>query len=368
MQRVLNELNANGMKVDVEGLNKLLLGEKQELLGVEQEITRYLHNPIDFTDRAQIFRALYGINVNLASLAPDYLKDNRELHPVMPLLLKRSRIAQFIKTYEDNFLGKLDSDGRIRGTWIADGAITGRMAVKSPNLQSIDGRVKPYLVPEEGNVFVVSDLKTIEVRILAELARDYNLVQAFNKGVDCHRYIASTLLGKSMDEISPFERGVGKKCMMALCYGVSSYGLAKILKKQLKIEVTRAQCDEIISEFYKHHPAIKRYHNYLLTADMLTSLDGRVWDNLPKGDRKRLNLPIQAAGAQGFKLSLQLLVYKLPPDAKLVNAIHDEVVIEVNQNKSQEVLQIVETCMKQGMGQVLRFVPVEVSQEIKNHF
>lgn len=368
MHTVLKELNANGMKVDVKGLTQLLGSQKQELLQVEQEIMGYLGNTIDFGNKTQIFRGLYKIDVNLESLAPDYLKSNKHLHPVVPLLLKRSRILQFIKTYEDNFLANLCSKQRVYGTWTDDGAITGRMAVKNPNIQSIDGRVKPYLIPEEGNVFVISDLKTIEVRILAELAREYSLIHAFNMGIDCHTYTASMLIGKPMNEISHIERDIGKKCMMALCYGVTPYGLTKILKKQLKLEVREAQCSEIISEFYNQYPAIKRYHNYLLTADTIVSLGGRSWSNLVKGDKKRLNLPIQATGAEGFKNALKLIVKRLPQGAKLVNAIHDEVVIESSKALSQQVLQITEQCLKEGMEQVLKLVPVEVTQTIKNNF
>ena len=368
MQVVLNELNANGMKVDVKGLTKLLDGQKQQLLQVEQEITSFLGDTVEFADKAQIFKGLYRINVNLESLAPDYLKASQHLHPVVPLLLKRSRIIQFVRSYEENFLTKLDANHRIYGTWVDDGAITGRMAVKNPNLQSIDSRVKPYLIPEQGNIFVISDLKTIEVRILAELAREYNLIHAFNLGIDCHAYTVSMLIGKPIDKISNLERDIGKKCMMALCYGVTPYGLAKILKKQLKLIVSEAQCSQIISEFYRRYPAIKRYHNQLLTANTIFSLGGRSWSSLPKGDRKRLNLPIQATGAEGFKNALKLIVDRLPQGAKLVNAIHDEVVIECSVTLGQQVLKITEQCLKEGMGQVLKHIPVEVTQVIKNNF
>ena len=172
-----------------------------------------------------------------------------------------------------------------------------------------------------------------------------------------------------MSLIDDGARELGKKVNFSQCYGVSSYGLRNILKKQ-DIEVTQEQAGYIRGLFYKKYPNIYSFHNMLLTSDVIRSIDGRTCSDIPKGDGKRLNLPIQASAAEGFKRGLNFLIEDLMknPTWKIVNVIHDEVVLEVPKSDAKEAKSILENCMKKGMETILKIVPVIVAMKIQDNW
>ncbi|WP_317119172.1 DNA polymerase [Clostridium neonatale] len=250
-----------------------------------------------------------------------------------------------------------------------DGAKTGRITCSNPNLQGFPNGIKEFFIPEEGNVFVICDYNQIELRVLAELAGEKNMIKAFEEGKDIHCETAALILQKNKNLIDNAERKLGKKVNFSMIYGVSTYGLTKILNKE-GISVTQSQADYIRTLFYRSYPNIFKLHNILLTADVIKSIGGRCWDYIPKGDVKRLNLPIQASAAEGFKEALALLVESLTeyPEWSLVNVIHDEILLEVPIDEAEKAKEILQKSMIQGMKTILKIVPVIVDIKIQDNW
>lgn len=367
--KIIEMLQSNGIKFNYKSFNEAMIRKKElEQAQLAEEIKAKLGmDCLDLNNVRDVIQVLYRSNIYPKSLSFEFLSQHRTDNEIYKLLLEYKTINQFLHLYRDKLKTQIGDDGRIRGIWSIDGSKTGRMTCSEPNLQGFPNSMKEFFVPEEGKIFVIGDYSQIELRVLAELARETNMIKAFKEQKDIHAETAAFLFQKDVSLIDEGARGLGKRVNFAQCYGVSSYGLPKILKKE-GIIITKSQANYIINLFYKKYPNIYRFHNMLLTSDSIRSVGGRVWGDIPKGDGKRLNLPIQASAAEGFKEGLKILVEELErrPSWKIVNVIHDEVLLEVDESEAEEAKEILETCMKKGMEKILKIVPVVVDIKISN--
>lgn len=361
--KIIEMLQSNGIKFNYKSFNEAMIRKKElEKAQLAEEIKAKLGiDSLDLNNVRDVIQVLYRSNIYPESLSFEFLSQHRTDNEIYKLLLEYKTINQFLHLYRDKLKTQIGDDGRIRGIWSIDGSKTGRISCSEPNLQGFPNSMKEFFVPEEGNVYVIGDYSQIELRVLAELARETNMIKAFKEQKDIHAETAASLFKKDINLIDDLQRKVGKKANFLQCYGGSSYGLEKVLKKE-GIIITKSQANYIINLFYKKYPNIYRFHNMLLTSDSIRSVGGRVWSDIPKGDGKRLNLPIQASAAEGFKEGLKLLVEELErrPSWKIVNVIHDEVLLEVDESEAEEAKDILETCMKKGMEKILKVVPVVV--------
>lgn len=307
---------------------------------------------------------LYHNRIYPKSLAIDYLKEHRQEHEAYELLYRYKRLRQFQNQYGNKLFEQIDPDGRIHAEWSLDGAKTGRMSCCKPNLQAFPNEVKPYFKPRDGYCFVSGDYSQIELRVLAELSGDKCLIQSFRDKVDIHTGTASKVFDKPLCQITEEERTVGKRINFGICYGISSQGLCKVLKKATGHTVDIREADAMRQNFYSTHPEILAYHDALLKAQTITSLGGQTWNNYPPGIA-RINLPVQASAAEGLKLALFDLIIHLPEDCLLVNVIHDEIILEVPVEKSEHMQIVLQKSMVDGMQRILKSVPIEVDINIK---
>lgn len=367
--KTIEMLQENGIKFRYQSFNEAMIKKKEaEQTKLTEKIKSELGvTALDLNNVPEVIQALYKCNIYPQSLSFEFLSKHRTDNEIYKLLLEYKNINQFLHLYRDKLITQIGDDDRIHGTWSFDGSKTGRMSCSEPNLQGFPNSMKEFFVPEEGNVYVIGDYSQIELRVLAELARESNMIKAFKEEKDIYAETAAFLFQKDISLIDDIQRKVGKKVNFAQCYGVSSYGLPKILKKE-GIIITKSQANYIINLFYKKYPNIYRFHNMLLTSNSIRSVGGRVWSDITKGDGKRLNLPIQASAAEGFKEGLRLLVEALEsrPSWKIVNVIHDEVILEVDKSEAEQAKDILETCMKKGMEKILKVVPVVVDIKIAN--
>lgn len=367
--KIIEMLQSNGIKFNYKSFNEAMIRKKElEQAQLAEEIKAKLRvDALDLNNVRDVIQVLYRSNIYPKSLSFEFLSQHRTDNEIYKLLLEYKTINQFLNLYRDKLKTQIGDDGRIRGIWNFDGSKTGRISCSEPNLQGFPNSMKEFFVPEEGKIFVIGDYNQLELRILAELARETNMIKAFKEQKDIHAETAAFLFQKDVSLIDEGARGLGKRVNFAQCYGVSSYGLPKILKKE-GIIITKSQANYIINLFYNKYPNIYRFHNMLLTSDSIRSVGGRVWSDIPKGDGKRLNLPIQATAAEGFKEGLKLLVEELErrPNWKIVNVIHDEVLLEIDKSEAEEAKDILETCMEKGMEKILKIVPVVVDIKISN--
>ena len=365
MNCIIEALEHNGIGFDWHSYKHNILEKKeQEQKDCVLNICNMLNcNSKVAKDFKKLIWKLYSNNIFPESLSFEYLKANKDVQPIYGLLYRYKRISQFLNQYGNKLYKQIKYDGRIHAKWSIDGAKTGRMSCKEPNLQAFPSEIKPYFKPKEGNCFVSGDYSQIELRVLAELSQDKNLIEVLKQGNDIHTNTASSILNKPINLITDEDRTIGKRVNFGMCYGISAYGLCETVNKYTAQKITLQEADLMKQHFYNTYPIIKQYHNYLLTAQSIKSLGGNEWINYPKGIA-RINLPVQASAAEGLKLALSMLIKNMPDDCLLVNVIHDQIVLETPLYKAEKTKTLLQQCMVDGMQKLVKNVPIIVDTNI----
>ena len=217
-----------------------------------------------------------------------------------------------------------------------------------------------------GNVFVILDYSTIELRILAEISQCEKLIDAFNRGLDLHYETAKTILDK--EEISDHERQLGKIINFGLIYGLTSFGLIHQINAVPGFNISEGEAQKFIDMYFANYKGVAKYRNQQLKSSIVTTLGGRYWDstnglNVLK-PRQRLNYAIQSSCAEGLKVALALLMDQKKASWKIVSAIHDEIICEVPEEEADQAKETIEKIMINGMQKLVKQVPIEVEGHV----
>src|SRR5918997_197411 len=299
-------------------------------------------------------------------------------HQAARLLLEYRELQKKLGTYLEPYPSFIHpKTGRIHANFLQCRVPTGRLACTNPNIQQIphEDEFRSCFVAEQGNVLVIADYSQIELRILAEVSDDPGFVRAFQEGEDLHRVTAATMFGVKRDEVTKDQRSAAKRINFGLAYGRG----AKSLSAQLGTDEERAR--QLIDEYFANYPKVQRYLQ--ATADKavemgtLRTLSGRIrkfgdvsrLDSMTKGALRReaMNFPIQGASADIAELDLNYIREELEVlDARLINCIHDEFVVECKQDVAEEVAERAKAAMKKAGAAILKKVPVEVEVAISH--
>jgi DNA polymerase-1 len=230
-------------------------------------------------------------------------------------------------------------------------------------------------VAEEGNTLVIADYSQIELRILAEVSEDPAFVGAFQRGMDLHRLTAATMYNVSMDEVTKDQRSAAKRINFGLMYGRG----ARSLSAQLGTDEDRGR--QLIDEYFANYPKVQRFlqrtANRAMRDRTLRTLAGRVrkFGNDPVADdrgamrREAMNYPIQGAASDIAKLALVYVREEVEGlDARLINSIHDEFVIECAEEQAAEVSEKTQAAMVRAGEDILEKVPVQVEVEVSREW
>ncbi len=265
-------------------------------------------------------------------------------------------------------------DGRVYPEFKQIGAITGRMASLNPNVQNIPRHLRRIFKAEKGNLFVIADFSQIELRIASEYVKEERMIRAFKEGKDLHRYTASLFLGKPEEEITKEERQLAKAVNFGLIYGISAKGLVEYAKTY-GIDLSLETAQSIRSAFFEYYKGFKEWHERV-KRELKEKKESRGYTLLgreytahtfPDG----VNYPIQGTGADLLKLAVLMFSAELKHknmQARLVNLVHDEVVVECKEEEAQEIKNLLEKAMKHAGRIVLKEVPVEVEVVIKERW
>jgi DNA polymerase-1 len=291
-------------------------------------------------------------------------------HPAAKALLEYRELQKKLGTYLETYPSFISpKTGRIHANFLQCRVPTGRLACTNPNIQQIphEDEFRRCFVAEEGNVLVIADYSQIELRILAEVSDDPAFVEAFRKGEDLHRVTAATMYGVPMDEVTKEQRSDAKRINFGLMYGRG----ARSLSAQLGTDEERGR--QLIDEYFANYPRVQRFlqrtANRAIRDRTLRTLAGRVrkFGNDPVADdrgamrREAMNYPIQGASADIAKLALGYVRDELEGlDARLINCIHDEFVVECAQEVSGEVSERTREAMIRAGEEILSKVPVDV--------
>jgi DNA polymerase-1 len=286
----------------------------------------------------------------------------------------QKKLGTYLETYP-NFISP--KTGRIHANFLQCRVPTGRLACAAPNIQQIphEDEFRRCFVAEDGYVLVIADYSQIELRILAEVSEDPAFVGAFQRGLDLHRLTAATMYNVSMEEVTKDQRSAAKRINFGLMYGRG----ARSLSAQLGTDEERGR--QLIDEYFANYPKVQRFlqrtANRAMRDRTLRTLAGRVrkFGNDPVADdrgamrREAMNYPIQGSSADIAKLALIYVREHLEGlDARLINSIHDEFVIECAEGLASEVSEKTRAAMVRAGEDILEKVPVEVEVEVSREW
>ena len=274
------------------------------------------------------------------------LEKLRGEHPIIEHLLRYREVEKLRSAYGEGLLAEVAEDGRIHATFNQTVARTGRLSSDAPNLHNIpvrseEGkRFREAFVPAVGTEFLVADYNQIELRVIAHLAEDPGLIEAFRTGEDIHNTTAARVFGVASDQVTGAQRSKAKMVSYGLAYGMEAYGLAQ----RLAIPVAEAQ--EILDAYFLAFPSVKafmeltveqaRARGYTETAfgrrRKIPELSSSQRNIRMAGERQAMNAPIQGLAADIFKVALVHLDAAIDEqglESKLILQVHDEVILEV---------------------------------------
>lgn len=361
-------LENNGIKMEFDKWNLRLEDDRKLSQELESTIRNLLNNSqLNLNSPKQLVESIAGYGIKLHSTSDDELAKYSDEHEVIKLLRKYRKLQTKIKTYGEKLKSFIDDDGRIRANWRLIGAKSGRMSCNNPPLQAMPGNSREFFIAEKGHKLVCADYSQVELRVLASISGDENLINYFKNSVDLHTGTASLVFKKAIEEVTKEERQVAKSLNFGIVYGITAYGIQKNLRRS-GLEVTLEEAEDYRLEFLRVYPKVRELQDSLLRADYIRSLGGRRWQGSNLSMTQRLNLPIQGSAAEGLKEALALLVERLKDSWKLVAVVHDEILLEVPEYESEEAKNILESCMIEGMKTIVEDIPIIIDSSISNNW
>jgi DNA polymerase-1 len=281
------------------------------------------------------------------STSADVLEELRGQHPVVDWVLEYRELSKLKSTYVDALPAQINpSTGRVHTSFSQTGAVTGRLSSSNPNLQNIPTRteigrrVRRGFVVEPGNVLLSVDYSQIELRIVAHMAGDEAMLNAFRAGQDIHATTAAAIYGLPLEQVSKEQRRHAKAINFGLIYGMSAFGLTRTT------ELTLAESEDFVVAYFRQFPGVKRYldgirheaaqKGYVETLlgrrRYFPALKSQLKYNLKnREEREAINAPIQGTAADIMKIAM----IKIPPalaqaglHGRMLLQVHDELVIE----------------------------------------
>ena len=356
VREVLFKMERAGVLVDARQLEAMSHELGQKMLELESRAHKEAGQPFNLGSPKQIAEIFFekkGIPVvrKTPSGAPSTDEEVLEKlaldHPLAKMLLDHREISKLKSTYTDKLPRMVNPrTGRVHTTYGQAVAVTGRLASNDPNLQNIpvrtpEGRrIREAFVAPPGRAIVSADYSQVELRIMAHISGDENLLRAFAAGEDIHRATAAEVFGRSLADVSPEERRYAKVINFGLIYGMSAFGLAQ----QLGLE--RATAQAYIASYFTRYPAVAKYMEDTRKSArdrgyVETVLGRRLW--LPEiksanparrsgAERAAINAPMQGTAADLIKLAMIAVQGWLEREklaSKLIMQVHDELVLEV---------------------------------------
>jgi DNA polymerase-1 len=285
----------------------------------------------------------------LEKLAPDY--------PIVSDILEYRTLTKLKSTYADGLAAYIEEDGRIHTCFNQTITATGRLSSTEPNMQNIPVRmelgrmIRKVFVPREGCLFLDADYSQIELRVLAHMSGDENLIEAYKNAEDIHRMTASQVFHVPFDEVTDLQRRNAKAVNFGIVYGISSFGLSEDLS------ITRKEAQQYINSYFETYPGIKTFLDGLVEHakkdGYVTTMFGRRRP-VPElssgnfmqrsfGERVAMNSPIQGTAADIIKIAMIRVHDRLLTEglsSRLILQVHDELLVETYDEEKETVSQL----------------------------
>ncbi|MBW3613824.1 MAG: DNA polymerase I [Actinobacteria bacterium] len=380
--RVLTRMELAGVRVDVEYLRSLVAELTAEVNRLDAEVQELAGHPFTVNSTKQLRSVLFdelGLQPQKKTKT-GYSTDAASLeklvgqHPIVEKLLRYREVEKLRSTYGESLLGEVAPDGRIHATFSQTVARTGRLSSDQPNLHNIpirteEGRrFRRAFIPADGFELLVADYNQIELRVIAHLAEDPGLVEAFRTGQDIHTTTAARIFGVEAADVTTAQRSKAKMVSYGLAYGMESYGLAS----RLNIPVEEAA--EILEAYFVAFPRVKAYMSRTVAEArdrgytetlfgrrrQIPELSSSNYRIRQAGERQAMNAGIQGLAADIFKVAIVRLDQALEQEglgSRLILQVHDEVILEVPPEERDRAAELTLAAMK---GAADLRVPLEV--------
>ena len=361
--RVLARMEADGVTVDRDKLSAFssLLGRRLDECG--QKAYDILGKTVNFLSPKQLGELLFeelalphGRKTKTGySTDADTLEKLRGSHPIIPVTLETRMISKLKSTYADGLLKAAGADGKVRSTFQMTATVTGRLSSTEPNLQNIPARqelgaeLRGMFIPSHPDwVLVDADYSQIELRVLAHIAEDGELREAFASGQDVHATTAARVFSVPPENVTPAMRRNAKAVNFGIVYGISDFSLAA------DIGVTRAEAKAYIESYLDKYAGVRRYMKEIVekahAAGYVSTLFGRRryipevqsrnYNIRSFGERAALNAPIQGTAADIIKMAMVAVSNRIEREklrARLVLQVHDELIVECPREEAETV-------------------------------
>ena len=288
----------------------------------------------------------------------EVLESLRYDHAVIEYILEYRSLTKLKSTYCDGLLKVIAPDGRIHTSFNQVETRTGRISSLEPNLQNIPIRtplgreLRKFFIAGDGETLIDADYSQIELRVLADLSNDENMINAFNSGVDIHTTTASQVFGLPVDMITKELRSRAKAVNFGIVYGIGAFSLAK------DIGVSRKEAQEYISNYLATFSGVDKYMNHMIELAKERGYSETLFNRrryLPElsssnhmlrafGERVARNMPIQGTAADIIKIAMVKVDKRLDDEnmkSRLILQVHDELIVEAPEDEAQKALEIV---------------------------
>jgi len=367
--RVLSIMERNGVRIDSEALRQSSEILTAELLVIEKEIHDLVGFSFNVSSPAQVGEILFDrlklddkakkTKTGQYSTSEDILEKIRSKHPIIGKILDFRGLKKLLSTYIDALPLLINQrTGKVHTSFNQTVAATGRLSSTNPNLQNIPIRdaqgkeIRKAFIPDDGCVFLSADYSQIELRIMAHLSGDKNMLDAFNSGLDIHTATAAKIYKIPVEEVTSDMRRKAKTANFGIIYGISTFGLSE------RLTIPRAEAKELIDGYFATYPDVKRYmdeciqrakeNGYVETIfgrkRFLSDINSQ--NSVVRGfaERNAINAPIQGSAADIIKIAMVNIQKRLFAEnlqTKMTMQVHDELNFTVPEVEIEQARKVV---------------------------
>jgi len=391
---VLADMERQGVMLNKEALNQYSGILKEEIALQEKEI--YSHAGVEFNigspkqlgeilfDRLKIVDKPRKTRTKQYSTSEETLSRLTEKHQIIPRVLEYRSLKKLLSTYVEVFPGLVHpKTGKIHTSFNQAIAATGRLSSNNPNLQNIPIREergkeirKAFIPSDENHTLFSADYSQIELRLMAHMSGDKNMIDAFLSNEDIHRATAAKINGVTTDRVSPEMRNQAKTANFGIIYGISSFGLAQ------RLNISRNEATELISEYFNNYPDVRAYmiNSIKIARDAgyvktimgrrryLPDIQSRNYVVRGVAERNAINAPIQGSAADIIKVAMIRIHNEMNQrrlQSKMILQVHDELIFDVYKEELEMIKGLVLSNME---GAVQLKVPLTVEWGTGNNW
>ena len=391
---VLISMEEEGVRIDVDALKDYSRRLSEERDGIEKSIFELAGGQFNISSPKQLGEVLYErlkitdkpprTATKQYSTAEDVLLKLKDKHPIIGMILEYRSLTKLIGTYLDSFPKLIDPvTQRLHTVYNQTVTATGRLSSSNPNLQNIPIRTergreirKAFVARDKDYILLAADYSQIELRIIASLANDRHMIEAFANHYDIHAATAAKIYKIPIEEVSKDLRRNAKSVNFGIVYGISSFGLSE------QLGIPRKEAATLIEEYFNQYPDIKNYidkniafaheHGYAQTLlgrrRYLADINSRNASARTFAERNAVNMPIQGTSADMIKIAMNTIYSKfqqLNLKSKMILQVHDELVFDCYKPEEQQVRAIVEDAMVNALP---LSIPVEVGIDVGDNW